>query len=327
VTPGEALDRAFELAARGPKHGPNPRVGCVILGPGGELLGEGWHQGAGTPHAEVAALADAAARARDPRGATAYATLEPCNHQGRTGPCSHAIVEAGLKRVVYALTDPNPQASGGAHYLADHGVEVEGDVDAPRGIALNRAWAHAVSLGRPYVTLKLASTLDGRAAAPDGSSQWITGPEARHHAHQRRAEADAVVVGTGTFLADRPRLTARREDGSQYPRQPLRVVVGEREIGDAGYLQIASHCPSQVLRVLADREVRHVLLEGGPTLAAAFARAGLVDEVHLYLAPALLGGGLASVGRLGIESVDQALRWRTRDVERVGNDVFVEVGR
>ncbi|MDR2348115.1 MAG: RibD family protein, partial [Bifidobacteriaceae bacterium] len=218
-------------------------------------------------------------------------------------------------------------AAGGARYLAAHGVEVEGDTDTQRAIALNRAWVHALSAGRPYVTLKLASTLDGRVAAPDGSSQWITGPESRRHAHERRAEADAIVVGTGTFLADRPRLTARREDGSLYDHQPLRVVVGEREIGDAGYLQIASHCPSHALRVLADREVRHVLLEGGPTLAAAFARAGLVDEVHLYLAPALLGGGLASVAALGLESVDQALRWRTRNVERVGNDVFVEVGR
>jgi diaminohydroxyphosphoribosylaminopyrimidine deaminase/5-amino-6-(5-phosphoribosylamino)uracil reductase len=321
------MDRAFKLAKRGPKYGPNPRVGCVILGADGEVAGEGWHKGAGTPHAEVAALADTARRGNSPRGAALYSTLEPCNHVGRTGPCSHIVVEAGIGRVVYALSDPNRAAAGGAHFLAAHGVEVEGDADTRRAIALNRAWTHAMTSGRPYVTLKLASTLDGRAAAPDGSSQWITGPEARRHAHKRRAEADAIVVGTGTFLADRPRLTARREDGSLYAHQPLRVVVGEREIGDTGYQQIASHCPSEALRALADREVRHVLLEGGPTLAAAFARDGLVDQVHLYLAPALLGGGLASVGPLGIESVDQALRWRTRRVERVGNDVFLEVGR
>ncbi|MDR2254020.1 MAG: bifunctional diaminohydroxyphosphoribosylaminopyrimidine deaminase/5-amino-6-(5-phosphoribosylamino)uracil reductase RibD, partial [Bifidobacteriaceae bacterium] len=291
------------------------------------LIGEGWHKGAGAPHAEVEALADAAERGADPAGATVYSTLEPCNHVGRTGPCARALVEAKVAKAVFALTDPNPQAAGGAHYLAGHGVEVEGDVDARRGIVLNRPWTHAMKSGRPFVTLKLASTMDGRVSAPDGSSQWITGPEARAHAHLRRAEADAIVVGTGTFFADRPRLTARREDGSLYEHQPLRVVVGEREIGDLDYVQVRSHCPSEVLRVLAEREVRHALLEGGPILAAAFARAGLIDEVHLYLAPALLGAGLASIAPLGVESVDQALRWRTRHVERVGNDVFVEVGR
>jgi diaminohydroxyphosphoribosylaminopyrimidine deaminase/5-amino-6-(5-phosphoribosylamino)uracil reductase len=290
-------------------------------------LAEGWHQGAGTPHAEVAALAALRAEGGEARGATVYTTLEPCNHWGRTGPCSRALAEAGVARVVYALTDPNPAASGGAHHLASQGVEVEGDVDTRRAIVLNRAWVHALSKGRPYVTLKLASTMDGRVAAPDGSSQWITGPEARRHAHRQRANSDAIVVGTGTYLADRPRLTARREDGSLYPHQPLRVVVGERDIEDLGLLRIPSHCPSHVLKVLAEREVRHVMLEGGPILAAAFARAALIDAVHLYLAPALLGGGLASVANLGIESVDQALRWRTRKVQRVGNDVFVEVGR
>jgi diaminohydroxyphosphoribosylaminopyrimidine deaminase/5-amino-6-(5-phosphoribosylamino)uracil reductase len=237
------------------------------------------------------------------------------------------LAEARVGRVVHALTDPNPVASGGSHYLLKHGVDVEGDVDVRRAIGLNRAWVHAITSGRPYVTLKMASTLDGRAAAPDGSSQWITGPEARRHAHRRRSDVDAIVVGTGTFLADRPRLTARHEDGTLYPHQPLRVVVGERDIGDSECLKIQSHCPSEVLRVLAGMEVRHVLLEGGPTLAAAFARSGLIDEVNLYLAPALLGDGLASVGAIGAQSVDQALRWRTRIVKRVGNDIFIEAGR
>jgi diaminohydroxyphosphoribosylaminopyrimidine deaminase/5-amino-6-(5-phosphoribosylamino)uracil reductase len=204
---------------------------------------------------------------------------------------------------------------------------VDGDVDAARGIGLNRAWVHAMTTGRPFVTLKLASTMDGRVAALDGTSQWITGPQARAHAHQIRSEVDAVVVGTGTFLTDRPRLTARHEDASLYPHQPLRVVVGERDIADPDYLQIRSHCPTEVMRVLADHQVRHALVEGGPTLAAALARAGLVDQVHLYVAPALLGDGLSSVASLGIESVDQALRWRTRHVELNGNDEFAEVGR
>ncbi|MDR2379431.1 MAG: bifunctional diaminohydroxyphosphoribosylaminopyrimidine deaminase/5-amino-6-(5-phosphoribosylamino)uracil reductase RibD, partial [Bifidobacteriaceae bacterium] len=175
VKPGEALDRAFELAELGPVHGPNPRVGCVVVDRWGAFAGEGFHAGAGTAHAEVAALAAARRRGANTVGATAYVTLEPCNHHGRTGPCSRALAEAGVGRVVYALTDPNPAATGGAAYLSDRGVEVEGDVEAGRAIALNRAWCHAMTTGRPYVTLKVAASLDGRVAAADGSSQWITG--------------------------------------------------------------------------------------------------------------------------------------------------------
>ncbi|MDR1443204.1 MAG: bifunctional diaminohydroxyphosphoribosylaminopyrimidine deaminase/5-amino-6-(5-phosphoribosylamino)uracil reductase RibD [Bifidobacteriaceae bacterium] len=322
------MDRAFQLAARGPKFGPNPRVGCVITGPDGIVLGEGSHQGAGTPHAEVAALEDARRRGAGVAGATVYVTLEPCNHHGRTGPCSRALVEAGVRKVLYALTDPNPAATGGSAYLKARGVEVEGDVDPGRALALNRAWAHSMTTGRPYVTLKLAASLDGRSAAADGSSQWITGAASRSHAHAKRAEVDAIMVGTGTFLADRPKLSARRPDGSLYEHQPLRVVVGERAINDPDYLHVRTHDPAQVLRQLASREIRHVLLEGGPGLATAFVRAGLVNQIDCYLAPALLGaGGLASLGLLGIESVDQALRWRTRYLERIGDDVFIEVGR
>jgi diaminohydroxyphosphoribosylaminopyrimidine deaminase/5-amino-6-(5-phosphoribosylamino)uracil reductase len=264
----------------------------------------------------------------DTRGATAYVTLEPCNHHGRTGPCSRALAEAGVSRVVYALTDPNPAATGGAAYLADRGVQVEGDADPQRGIALNRAWVHAMTTGRPYVTLKLAASLDGRVAAADGSSQWITGAPSRAHAHRKRAEVDAIMVGTGTFLADRPKLTARHEDGTLYEHQPLRVVVGERAIGCPEYLHIKTHDPAQALRQLAGLQVTHLLVEGGPTVATAFLRAGLVNQLDCYIAPALLGaGGLASLGQLGIESVDGALRWRTRHLERIGDDVFIEVGR
>ncbi|MDR2373109.1 MAG: bifunctional diaminohydroxyphosphoribosylaminopyrimidine deaminase/5-amino-6-(5-phosphoribosylamino)uracil reductase RibD [Bifidobacteriaceae bacterium] len=328
LKPEDALDRAFTLAESGPKHGPNPRVGCVIVGRRGGLVGEGSHQGAGTAHAEVAALDDAARRGLSPRGATAYVTLEPCNHHGRTRPCSRALEQAGIGRVVYALTDPNPVATGGGPYLADRGVEVESDADPARAIALNRAWVHAVRTGRPYVSLKLATSLDGRAAAADGSSQWITGAAARRHSHLKRAEVDAIVVGTGTFLADRPKLTARHADGSLCEHQPLRVVVGERAIAAPEYLHLRTHDPAQVLRQLAGHEVKHVLIEGGPTLATAFVRAGLVNQIDAYVAPALLGGGgLGVIGPLGIESVDQALRWRTRRLERIGDDVFIEFGR
>ncbi|MDR1633872.1 MAG: bifunctional diaminohydroxyphosphoribosylaminopyrimidine deaminase/5-amino-6-(5-phosphoribosylamino)uracil reductase RibD [Bifidobacteriaceae bacterium] len=322
------MAKAFALAEEGPRHGPNPRVGCVLTDRRGLVIGQGHHRGAGQAHAEVAALEQARLGLADTRGATAYVTLEPCNHHGRTGPCSRALVEAGVGRVVYALTDPNPAATGGGDYLRDHGVLVEGDVDPGRGIALNRAWVHAMTTGRPYVTLKLAASLDGRAAAADGSSQWITGAPSRVHAHRKRAEVDAILVGTGTFLADRPKLSARLPDGSLYEHQPLRVVVGERAIDAPEYLHIRTHEPAQVLRQLAGLEVTHLLVEGGPTVATAFLRAGLVNQLDCYIAPALLGaGGLASLGQLGIESVDGALRWRTRRLERIGDDVFIEVGR
>jgi diaminohydroxyphosphoribosylaminopyrimidine deaminase/5-amino-6-(5-phosphoribosylamino)uracil reductase len=238
------------------------------------------------------------------------------------------LAQAGIRRVVFALSDPNPAASGGAAYLTGRGVNVEPDVDPARGIGLNRPWAHAVSKGRPYVTLKIASTLDGKVAAKDGSSRWITGQVARHHAHLRRSEVDVVMVGTGTFAADKPKLTARREDGALYDHQPLRVVVGESEVGAPDeFLQIKCREPAKILARLAARDIRHVLLEGGPRLTAAFLRAGLVDQIDLYLAPAVLGDGAASVASIGIESIDQALRWRTRATERLGNDVFVEMGR
>jgi diaminohydroxyphosphoribosylaminopyrimidine deaminase/5-amino-6-(5-phosphoribosylamino)uracil reductase len=337
----DAMARALELAARGPAHGPNPRVGCVLLAgagdqPGtapepGTVLGEGWHRGAGTPHAEVAALADARDRGRDVRGATAVVTLEPCDHIGRTGPCSVALLEAGVARVVVAVPDPNPVAGGGAARLRAAGVDVVVGVEEAAGRALLRPWLIAVGRGRPFVTLKTAATLDGRIAAADGSSRWITSPEARAHAHALRAEVDALVVGTGTALADDPALTARTPDGDLAAHQPLRVVVGERDLpadgrlaGPGGeVLHLRTRDPREVLAALHAREARHVLVEGGPTLAAAFLRAGVVDEVHAYVAPVLLGAGRSTVEDLGIETIGDALRLRTRDVRQLGPDVLV----
>jgi diaminohydroxyphosphoribosylaminopyrimidine deaminase/5-amino-6-(5-phosphoribosylamino)uracil reductase len=331
----DAMARALDLAARGPAHGPNPRVGCVLLAPDGRVLGEGWHRGAGTPHAEVAALADARARGADDaavRGATAVVTLEPCDHTGRTGPCSVALLAAGVARVVVAVADPNPAAAGGARRLRAAGVEVVAGVGEVEGRALLRPWLAAVRRGRPFVTLKLASTLDGRVAAADGSSRWITSPEARAHAHARRAEVDALVVGTGTALADDPALTARTPDGTPAPHQPLRVVVGTRDLPAGGrlagpggeVLHLRTHDPRAVLAALHEREARHVLVEGGPTLAAAFLRAGVVDEVHAYLAPVLLGAGRPAVSDLGIATIGDALRLRPRAVRPLGPDVLVE---
>ncbi|MGN8245551.1 bifunctional diaminohydroxyphosphoribosylaminopyrimidine deaminase/5-amino-6-(5-phosphoribosylamino)uracil reductase RibD [Cellulomonas soli] len=325
------MEHAFTLAARGPAHGPNPRVGCVLLASDGTGLGAGWHRGAGTPHAEVAALADARERGQDVRGATAVVTLEPCNHTGRTGPCSEALLASGVARVVVSVVDPNPQAAGGAVRLGAAGVEVLTGVLAEQGERVLGAWLPAVRRARPFVTVKIASSLDGRVAAPDGTSRWITSDVARQHAHDLRAEVDAIVVGTGTALVDDPSLTARTASGELHHHQPLRVVVGYRQVpagarlhGPGGELVVVrTHDPAVVLDALHAREVRHVLVEGGPTVAAAFLRAGLVDEVHAYVAPVLLGAGRAAIGDLGVATLADAVRLVPREVVPLGPDVLV----
>lgn len=348
VSPVEvaAMDRALTLATRGPLPGPNPRVGCVLLGPDGRHIAEGWHAGAGTPHAEAAAVAAARAAGADLTGSTAVVTLEPCAHTGRTGPCTEVLAAAGVTRVVFAVEDPNPVASGGAARLRAGNVDVVGGVRRAEGEALLRVWLHAVRHGRPFVTLKLATSLDGRVAAADGSSRWITSAASRAHAHRLRATVDAIAVGTGTVLTDDPALTARGvadaaggvPDGDAASagegladHQPLRVVVGHRDIpanaavrGAGGELvQVRSHAVPDVLGVLAERGVRHLLVEGGPTLAATFLRAGAVDELHAYVAPVLLGAGPAAVADLGVPTIDAALRWHTERVERVGPDALM----
>lgn len=323
-----AMRRALGHAAEGPVHGPNPRVGCVVLDPAGAVVGEGHHRGAGTAHAEVVALAAAGTRAR---GATVVVTLEPCNHTGRTGPCTAALLAAGVARVVIGADDPNPVAAGGARALRAAGVQVETGVLADGSTALNRYWDFAVRAGRPFVTWKFAATLDGRSAAADGSSRWITGEPARADVHARRAGADAVLVGTGTVLADDPQLTVRDPAGAPVARQPLRVVLGRRRPppaarvldGAADTLLLDHRDPALALKQLHEREIRHVWLEGGPTVAAAFWRAGLVDEVLGYLAPALLGAGTAAVAELGISSIGAAARLVPTDVRRIGDDVLV----
>jgi diaminohydroxyphosphoribosylaminopyrimidine deaminase/5-amino-6-(5-phosphoribosylamino)uracil reductase len=325
----DAMRRALALAAdRDAPHGPNPRVGCVLLSTDGRVVGEGFHRGAGTPHAEVAALAAAGSAAS---GATAVVTLEPCSHTGRTGPCTEALLAAGVARVVFAQADPNPLAAGGADVLRAAGVDVVGGVLAEEAAALNEAWSFAVAHGRPFVTWKAAATLDGRVGAADGTSRWITGPEARADVHALRATVGAVVVGVGTLLADDPHLTVRR-DGEVSGPQPLRVVVGERDVPAgsrildeaAETLHLRTHDPAEVLAALAAREVRHVLLEGGPTLAGAFVAAGLVDAVRWYVAPALLGAGPAALGDAGMSTISEALRLTVTDVTRVGADVRID---
>jgi diaminohydroxyphosphoribosylaminopyrimidine deaminase / 5-amino-6-(5-phosphoribosylamino)uracil reductase len=325
------MRRALELAARGPLADPNPRVGAIILDHDGTVVGEGFHQGAGTAHAEVMALRQAGAAAR---GGTAVVTLEPCAHTGLTGPCSLALVEAGVARVVFAQSDPNPAARGGRAVLEAAGIRTTPGVLAEESTALNDAWTFSIVAGRPKVTWKFAATLDGRSAAADGSSRWITGPLARADVHHLRAHCDAILVGTGTVIADDPSLTVRGPDGTTSGRQPLRVVMGLRPIPEsarvldraAQTLQLATRDPAEALKALAEQEIHNVWLEGGPTVAAAFLGAGLVDEVIAYLAPALLGSGAAAVGDLGIQTIDEALRLTPYEVTTIGPDIRIRAG-
>ena len=328
---GELLGmrQAFALACTpGVPTGPNPRVGAVIVDADGRVLGEGFHRGAGNPHAEVEALAAAGLAAR---GATAVVSLEPCNHTGRTGPCSQALIAAGVRRVVFAQHDVNPVADGGAETLRAAGIDVEGGVLADEAEPINEVWTFAVRHQRPFVTWKLATTLDGRSAAADGTARWITGAEARADVHRLRALCDVVLVGTGTVLTDDPQLTVRDPGDRALPadRQPMRAVMGLRPVPAAARmlddaartLVLPTRDPAEALAKLFAEDRQHVFLEGGPTLAAAFLRAGLVDEVVAYVAPALLGAGRSSVGDLGVTSIDGIRRFDLLDTARVGDDV------
>ncbi|MDX6359739.1 MAG: diaminohydroxyphosphoribosylaminopyrimidine deaminase [Nocardioidaceae bacterium] len=315
-----AMRRALALAVTdGVPLGPNPRVGCVLLDAEGRTVAEGHHRGAGSPHAEADALAQAGEAAR---GATAVVTLEPCNHTGRTGPCARALVDAGVRRVVVAQRDTNPVATGGVDTLRAAGVEVVTGLLAEQARAVNRVWTFAVEHGRPFVTWKFASTLDGRSAAADGTSRWVSSRAARRDMHRLRALCDTMLVGTNTVAVDNPLLTVRDDDDQPLPRQPLRVVMGERVLDpahrvfgpEAETLHLHTRNPEAALKELFSRDRQHVFLEGGPTLAAAFVRAGLVDEVVAYVAPMLLGAGRNAVADLGITTISDALHLTVTDV-------------
>ena len=308
---------------------PNPPVGAVVLAADGTVAGEGATAPPGGPHAEVRALAQAGERAR---GGTAVVTLEPCAHTGRTGPCADALLAAGIVRVVVAVPEPTELAGGGAARLRAAGVEVVTGVEqeAAEDGAL-ASWLTGVRQQRPRVVWKVAATLDGRVAAADGSSRWITGPEARAEVHRLRAACDAVVVGSGTALTDDPQLTVRDVEGA---RQPLRVVVDRRGrlpgtarvLDDAAPTYVSSAAtPRALLDELFARDVRRVLVEGGPTLAAAFLRDGLVDEIVMHLAPKLLGAGPTLVGDLGIPTISDALDLEVSDVTLLGRDLQVRL--
>jgi diaminohydroxyphosphoribosylaminopyrimidine deaminase/5-amino-6-(5-phosphoribosylamino)uracil reductase len=352
------MGTALELAERGlGLASPNPLVGAVVVRDG-RVIGRGWHEGPGTPHAEVVALREVG---RNARGATLYTTLEPCTHHGRTPPCTDAITAAGVVRVVSALDDPNPSVSGGGHaVLCDAGIEVVDDVLRERAARQNRAYLKHVTTGRPFVVWKTAATLDGKVAARDGSSRWVTGGAARADAHRLRARADAIVVGAGTALADDPALTVR--DTAYRGRPPLRVLVDARGRvpadgrlfdGTAPTLVATSKLADQALvdawaeraevefldtdadggvsldalmERLGERDVQAVLLEGGPSLAWSAIEGALVDELVLYVAPKLLGGERAPgvLGGEGFAPIGTALDLRIRSIERLGGDLRVE---
>jgi diaminohydroxyphosphoribosylaminopyrimidine deaminase / 5-amino-6-(5-phosphoribosylamino)uracil reductase len=307
------LERALELAERGRgTTRPNPVVGAVVIADG-EVVGEGWHERPGGPHAEVVALAQAGPRVR---GATLYVSLEPCAHHGRTPPCADAIVAAGIARVVVAVGDPDPRTNGaGFARLRAAGIEVEladGEL-AARARRQNEAFRVWAADGRPLVTYKAAVTLDGRVTVP--GSRWVTGEEARRRVHELRAASDAVAVGMGTVRADEPRLDARGVAGQ---RQPRRLAFGRGPLPAGSELELRAGPLEEELAALAEGAVQSLLLEGGPTLATAFVRAGLVDKLLLFVAPRVAGTGPRFLGDL-----EAPLDVRDVAAERIGDDVLV----
>lgn len=326
------MTTALDLArTSGVRRGPNPAVGCVLLDPNGHVLASGFHRGPGTAHAEAAALAVAGARAR---GGTAVVTLEPCAHHGRTPPCADALIAAGVVRVVFGQVDPNPVAAGGAARLQAAGVAVVGGVLAAEAAAINPIWSQAARLGRPVVTWKVAASLDGRIAAADGTSKWITGRAARAEVHELRAAVDTVLTGTGTAMADTPALTAR-PGGRLIEAQPLRAVMGRTVLppdhplatGNPGVVRLATHDPVDALRELWRLDVRHVLLECGPRLAGAFVAADVVDRLVWFVAPVLLGAAGTPVCAGGPETLTDAAAWRIEGTRTVASDVRIDAER
>jgi diaminohydroxyphosphoribosylaminopyrimidine deaminase/5-amino-6-(5-phosphoribosylamino)uracil reductase len=304
----EHLQRALELAERGrATTRPNPVVGAVVVD-AGEVVGEGWHDRAGGPHAEVIALEAAGERAR---GSTLTVTMEPCSHHGRTPPCVEAVLAAGVRKVVAGCLDPAVDSGGGLEQLRATGIEVE-LVDAFECRAQNEAWRTWVTKHRPFVTFKVAMTLDGRVSVPE--SRWVSGEESRRLVHELRAGVDAVAVGMGTVRADDPRLDAR---GVAAVRQPRRLAFGSGPLPDGSPLELRSGPLEEELAGLAAEGVQSLLLEGGPTLATAFLEQGLVDKLLVFIAPLLAGVGPFVLGEL-----TQPMQLSRADVQRVGDDVL-----
>ena len=319
------MRRAIEVSKQGFPV-PNPHVGCVLV-QDDRIIGEGFHHHAGAAHAEVDALARAT---ESPAGSTAFVTLEPCNHQGRTGPCSLALIEAGVARVVYAVPDPNPRAVGGGERLREAGIQVECGLLAEEASAANRQFLFAIEHKRPLVVLKAACSLDGRIALPSGESQWITGEAARLEGHRLRAELGAVLVGRRTVEVDDPELTARIPD---VVNQPLRVVLdpsqkltGGEKVFNERAETLWVRWPFELDNLLADlfsRGVTGLLVEGGSRTHASFLRAGFCDELHLFVAPKVLGDGPAWVEGLDLPSLASSMGFELKSAAPLGADLHM----
>lgn len=312
------LNRAAELAAQWMTF-PNPRVGCVIVRDG-VIVGEGAHQRDGDAHAEINALALAGDLAD---GATAYVTLEPCKHVGRTGPCAQALIDAGIARVVIAIADPTAEAGGGAAVLRAAGVAVDFVASEPAR-TVNEHWLHAVEHGRPFVTLKLATSTDGRVAAATGEETQISNATTRKRVHELRARVDAILVGTNTAVIDDPELTVRY---AHTDRQPQRYIMGTRALPTTLHamqlptpaIQLRTHDAHAVMDALAAARIRHLLVEGGPTIARAFLDAGVIDEIIWITAPVVLGNGPLA---LGDEPLNSLHRWSRVHAEDLDGDMW-----
>jgi diaminohydroxyphosphoribosylaminopyrimidine deaminase / 5-amino-6-(5-phosphoribosylamino)uracil reductase len=317
-----AMARAIECARLGlGKTFPNPIVGAVITSATGQFISEGFHSG--TDHAEVIAIA---AAKEIPTGSIIYVTLEPCNHQGKTPPCTQALIDAGITKVVYAVSDPNPVAAGGAERLRKSGIEVVAGLLESEAAFDNRAWLTKIAKHRPRITWKIASSMDGKVAAADGTSKWITSELARADVAVLRSQADAIVTSTATVLADNPLLTSKG-----LGKNPLRIVMGESEVtpgsqvlnSDAETVVIKSHNFQELISLSSQRGFNQILVESGPTFGTALLKAGLVDEVILYQAPTFFGSGTPSISDLGINNISQRLDFDIADVEVIGADLKI----
>jgi diaminohydroxyphosphoribosylaminopyrimidine deaminase/5-amino-6-(5-phosphoribosylamino)uracil reductase len=317
-----AMAHAIECARLGlGKTFPNPIVGAVITTATGELIGEGFHQGG--DHAEVIALN---AAKEIPAGSILYVTLEPCNHHGKTPPCVDAIINSGIKKVVYAVADPNPIATGGADHLRAAGIEVESGIGEVQSRLENRAWLTKMELGRPRITWKIASTMDGKVAASDGSSKWITGELARTDVAHMRSQVDGIVTSTATVIADDPLMTSKG-----FGKNPVRIVLGTSQLNPAMQIfddaaetvLIKSRNFDDLLSLSNERGFNELLIESGPTLGTALLRENLIDEIVLFQAPTLLGSGTPSIGDLGITNISGRLDFEISDVEVIGSDLKI----
>jgi diaminohydroxyphosphoribosylaminopyrimidine deaminase/5-amino-6-(5-phosphoribosylamino)uracil reductase len=322
-----AMRRANELSKLGLSvSAPNPIVGAVILSHSGELIGEGFHHREdGGKHAEVVALNAAGDKAN---GATLVLTLEPCNHHGKTPPCTDAIIKAGIKKVIYSVADPNPKAAGGANRLRVAGIEVESGILEEEVSFTNRAWLKKIRDARPYITLKVATTLDGKVAASDGSSKWITNEDARKSVHELRSECDAIVTGTGTVIADDPAMTVRGIERGNFEFRPTRVVMGKRRIPagskildeSAATIHIEGQNLSQLFELAEEKGWNRILVEAGPKLTSAFLKAELFDELFLYQAPTLLGGGFDFVGDFEVRNLNERVDLSLHSTKIIGDN-------